>query len=415
MSFWKFSLGAEMTRAVIVLAITQTGCWGMVNLPPVIGREMAETLGLTLPLAFAGTSIMFVIAGLVAPLFGRAFVAYGAQRVMATGSVIATIGFAILACAPNPAIYFLAWIFLGFFCAATLTIGAYIFLNELAGPRAATAITLLLLVMALSTSLFWPLTAFLTAHFGWRVAVGCYAVLMISVMCPLLLFALPSTHHKRKENAAKNAQTPRANGSLRLPLALMVGAIALNGFACFGFEAVTIEVLKALSLSTHEAIAVGSAIGVLKILARLIDLAGRGKWDGLATATASSIFLLLSIGILLIGGGAIWSIALFAVLYGFGGGAYAISRATMPLVFFDRDTYTMAMSHIAMPLNLVYAAAPPLLAAMLSDGSVDWVLWTTLGCCVAALGLLTMLTFRRPPAIPRPLNEDLIAAAQPEP
>jgi hypothetical protein len=64
-------------------------------------------------------------------------------------------------------LYFVAWIVLGVAGSATLSIGTYIMLNEAAGRRAKSAIGVLMLV-GLSSSIFWPTTSFLSSLAGWR-------------------------------------------------------------------------------------------------------------------------------------------------------------------------------------------------------------------------------------------------------
>jgi hypothetical protein len=69
--------------------------------------------------------------------------------------------------------------------------------------------------------------------------------------------------------------------------------------------------------------------------------------------------------LLILNGGQFWAVAAFILLYGIGSGALAVVRATMPLVFYDRAEFAKASSHIALPLNLISAASPPVLAEML--------------------------------------------------
>lgn len=52
-------------------------------------------------------------------------------------------------------------------------------------------------------------------------------------------------------------------------------------------------------------------------------------------------------------------------LYGEELGAFAVARATMPLVFFEKSDYAAAMATIALPMNLINALAPPVLAALM--------------------------------------------------
>lgn len=55
------------------------------------------------------------------------------------------------------------------------------------------------------------------------------------------------------------------------------------------------------------------------------------------------------------------------MLFGVGSGAFSVARATMPLVFFEKADYTAAMANIALPMNLISAMAPPILAALMAS------------------------------------------------
>jgi hypothetical protein len=84
----------------------------------------------------------------------------------------------------------------------------------------------------------------------------------------------------------------------------------------------------------------------------------------------------------MIGGGSHWMIATFILLYGLGSGALAVARATIPLVFYDNVEFAKATSRIALPLNLISAASPPILVGLLSNFGSDALLVSA--CCARA-------------------------------
>ncbi len=99
---------------------------------------------------------------------------------------------------------------------------------------------------------------------------------------------------------------------------------------------------------------------------------------------------------LILSNGAHWAIAGFSLLYGLGSGALAISRATIPLVFYDKAEFAKATSHIALPLNLISAASPPLLVGLLTQFGSNAVLGLAIVCSCSALLILFLLSLRRP-------------------
>jgi len=390
-------LNRKIVFILIVLAIAQVVGWGTIGLPPVIGRQIAADLHMDIVAIFAGTSVHYVAMGLCAPALGSAFVRFGARRVMIVGTLVAVPGFALLALASGPVEYFAAWVVLGAAGSATLSTASYIMLNEVVGSGARNAIGALMLVTGLSSSIFWPTTAFLSDLAGWRAACLVYAGAMLLVCLPLYVFGLPRQHwteavEKRPSGAAEQQPTPVANSTLLL----LIAAGSLNAFITLGFSAVLIELLKALGLSQAEAIAFGSVLGVLQVGARGIDFLGGGKWDAITTGIVAGCVLPVAMLLLLTGPRAPSAIAVFILLYGLSSGALAVARATMPLVFYDRAAYATAVSRIMLPLNLISALSPPVLASVLTRVGANALLGLAIVCSCGALAILMVLRRRRP-------------------
>ena len=93
---------------------------------------------------------------------------------------------------------------------------------------------------------------------------------------------------------------------------------------------------------------------------------------------------------------------------GAGSGAMAVARATIPLSFYDSSAFARATARIALPLNLMSAAAPPVLASLLVHSGYVTMIDFVLVCCCIVLWLLVMLRRRRPGT---PEQADLSQAA----
>ncbi len=101
-----------LVRTLIVLALTQLIGWGTVGLVAIVGRRMADDLGMGVAAVFAGNSILYLAMGLCSPLLAKAFARLGARLVMICGTVIAILGFAALAFSHGPVAYYGAWVIL---------------------------------------------------------------------------------------------------------------------------------------------------------------------------------------------------------------------------------------------------------------------------------------------------------------
>jgi len=394
--------GKKIIGVLVVVAIGQVIGWGTVGLLAVVGRQVAADLGMDISAVFAGNSIFYVATGLSAPVLAKAFIRFGARRVMIAGTIVAAPGFVLLSNSTGPA-FFAAWVILGTAGSATLATATYILLNEMAGRNARRAIGALMLVTGLASSVFWPTTSFLSAALGWRGTCLVYAGLMVLVCLPLYTFGLPR-RTERKEDV----------GSLRLPgephivrkstFYLIVSATVLCAFVTFGFGATMIELLKAEGLSPTQAVTFGSMLGVIQVSARGLDFLGGGRWDGITTALIATSTLVVAILLLMIGGGSHWMIATFILLYGLGSGALAVARATIPLVFYDNVEFARATSRIALPLNLISAASPPILVGLLSNFGSNALLGFGMLCASAALLMLYWLSRHRPTIRPIAAN-----------
>jgi MFS family permease len=389
-------------RVLIVLAAAQITGWGSIGLTAVVAPLIATDLGMEVAAVFAGNSVLYAAMGLSAPILGRAFVRYGARAVMMAGSALAGPGFVVLALADGPIAYFAAWVVLGIAGSATLTNAANILLNEIAGRGARRAIAALMLATGLSSSLFWPTTAFLAGLGGWRGTCLVYAAAM-SVLClPLYRWGLPPL----AQTAARSAPVPETPEPppRTSTFWLIAFGITLNAFVTFGLSATLIELLVAEDLSRPNAVAHASMLGIVQVGARGIDFLGGGRWDGLTSGLFAGTLVVTALLVLAAHGGSPGAVMVFILIYGLGSGVLAVVRATLPLTFYDRAAYARAASRIALPLNLVTAAAPPILATVLTTFGREAVLLLTAGCVATATVTFLGLTRRRPGAGVQPLK-----------
>lgn len=393
MRFLKSDSG--LIGVLLVLAITQLIGWGTIGLPAVVGRDLGADLGLSLPAVFAGSSVLYVTMGLCAPWLAKAFARHGARKVMMVGTIVSVPGYIVLFFAREPMLYFAGWVILGMGGSATLSTGAYIMLNEVAGRGAKNAIGGLMLVTGLSSSIFWPTTSFLSAWLGWRGTCLVYAAMMLAINLPLYAFLAPRRKIATDDGgeAVKAAPPPAI---ARSTFGLVVCVITMNAFVNFGISAILIELLRAEGLAPAQALAFGSMLGVIQVSARGLDFLGGGRWDGITTGLVAGTALPVAMVLLMLSEGATWAVATFILLYGAGSGAMAVARATIPLVFYDQAEFAKAMSMIALPLNLASAISPPLLAGLLTQFGSRGALGLTLAFSCATVLILILLGRRRP-------------------
>lgn len=359
------------------------------NLPAITGSAMAESLGLPYPAVMAGPTVMLVTMALAAVPCLRLFERHGARLVMTSATAIAALGLATIATAGTAWAYFTGWLLVGMAGAGMLTTAMQIGVAEWAGPRARQAIGALLIFGGLSTTLSWPLLGALQGAFGWRAATLMGAALLLVIAAPIYWLLLA----KRPAGSTK----PKAAGPTppldRISFALLAFASAANGIVTWGFSLTIITLFEGRGLEHGMAVVVASFIGVTALTARLVDFAAGKRWNSLTTGLAAAAALPLSFAVLIVGTGAPAAIA-FVAVYGLASGVLAVARSTMPLDLFPPGAYARASSMLALPLNLSFACAPPLFAALLAGPGSDAALWVATGLSLSALLSLALLVLR---------------------
>ena len=388
-----------MFRAVAILSVTQIVAWAtMFMAVSVLGDAIAADLGLNSTEVFLGPSAMLVAMALASPATAWLYRRHDPRVVLISGSLAAIPGFCLLAVAQDPAVYYAGWVVLGIAGAGALTNAAHVYLSQAFAAAARRAIGAQMLAMALAPTVSWPMTAFLQHAFGWRATFVLFAAAMLFVVVPLTFFGLPPVRPAALKQGI-HAGRRGANGSRYwLVMGLLVGAIALNGFVTWGFQLVVIALFRDLSVPSALAVGFASAIGVVQLSARLLDFLGGNRWDGLTTGLVAAGLMPVSLIVLIAGSGAQWSIVAFLVLYGLSSGAMAVSRATMPLVFFEGADYATAIARAGLPLNLAFAAAPPLFSYAIDGFGSRTALMAAFALSIGTLACLAALNGIRPKA-----------------
>lgn len=378
-------------RVVAALSLTQLIGWGATFwMPAVTGPAMANDLGLALPMVMAGPTVMLVVMAMVSWPLSIVFERYGARPVMILGSPLGAAGLLVMGLADGPVPYVLSWIILGLAGACMLTTPAQIAVAEIAGEKARQALGVLILAGGLTSTIVWPLTGLLQAQWGWRTTTLAYAALMLLVCTPLHWMTL--ARRPREKSIAATAAEPAPIDRPRFVLLAM--SFAANGFVTWGFALTIIILFEAQGLDRASALA-AAFIGIAQWAGRLVDFLGGRRWSSFVTGLAGAALFPLSYIVLLLTSDFTGAM-LFATLYGVASGITTVTRATLPLQIFPIGAYARASAQLAVPLNLSFAAAPPVFAGVLSAGGPHAALWlATIVSIFAFCALLGLLLLHR--------------------
>ncbi|MEC5397535.1 MFS transporter [Uliginosibacterium sp. H1] len=363
---------ALLWRVVPALGITQIVGWGSLYYSvAVLAAPMAESLGVAQSLVFGAFSLALVVSGMAAPLAGRAIDRLGGRRVLAAGSAVGALALAVIALADSVAVFLGGWALAGLAMAACLYDAAFPALSQLAGTHYRRALTALTLFGGLASTVFWPLAWALHEAWGWRSALGGFALLHLLVCLPLHRWALPAaTPSVPTPGKAETTETTETIAPTA-PRGLVWLGLALSGNA-FVFSAIGAHVVGALGMATgvaSEAVWIAALIGPMQVGGRIVEFLFASRWSAIRVGVAALSATVLGMLLLWQAGSAAWVPMLFAVCYGAANGVMTIVRGTVPAELYGREAYGQLMGRLAQPAFFAKAAAPLAVSLLLGSGA----------------------------------------------
>ena len=364
----------KLTRQVLALGTTQTIAWASSTyLPAILAQPIALELGVSRSTIFAAYSVALVVMALAGPAAGRAIDLHGGRRVLALSNLVLALGLVLLAASTGVALLFAAWCVLGAGMALGLYDAAFATLVRLHGRAARAPITGITLIAGFASTVGWPLTTYLAAHFGWRNGCLAWAGIHLLLALPLNLLCIPKNASADEEAdtktpAASPGDTGRAAGepasaapqSTRRVFALLSLFAAATAFVTSAMAAHLPGLLMATGVSAAVAVTAGALLGPAQVAARVMEfgIAQRLRIHPLRIARVATA--LHPLGALLLGVlfGAPLGAFGFAVLHGAGNGMITIARGTLPLALFGPHGYGARTGMLSVAARGMQAVAP---------------------------------------------------------
>ncbi|WP_279357686.1 MFS transporter [Methylobacterium indicum] len=390
---------------IAALGVTQIFAWGCsYYLLTVLGPSIAAETGWPLPWIFGSLTAGMLAAGAVAPLAGRLIGRHGGRPVLAVSSGLLATGLTLLALAPNLPVFALAWLVIGLGMGSGLYDAAFATLGRLYGADARPSITALTLWGGFSSTLCWPLSAFLLAHLGWRGTCLSYAALQLALSLPLILGLVPRAPPRPLPAPGTRADIALTPGE-RSTFLVLAAVATCTSVATSVISVHLLTLLQDRGLTLAAAVSLGTLIGPSQVGARLLEVANRSRHHPIWTLTAA--VALMAAGLVLLWAGLV-APALVLVIYGAGNGLYSIARGTLPLVLFGPERYAGLLGRLAKPSLATQALAPSAAAWLIAHRGADATLAVLAVLAlvdVALVGILWRL-HRRGAAAPRPVHDE---------
>lgn len=407
-------------RAIWALGVTQIIGYGTLYYAfSVLSPAIGVGFGWSAEWVFGALSLALLAGGLMSPVAGHFADRLGAARIMAVGSVFATVTLSAAALAPNGYTFAAALIAMEITAAFVLYPSAFAALVQLGGRNAQRSITHLTLIAGFASTLFWPLTAWLHTFLDWRAVFLVFALLHLLVAAPLHLWLLRQTPPVRPditaEPPAPEPLVPDASHATGLlpaarrsqVFALLLAGFAIEGFILAGMLLHLVPLLGTLGLGT-SAVLVTTLFGPAQVLGRLSNmLVGAGlRQTNLGVFAA----LLLPLGVLVLAttSPSLPGAIVFAILFGMGSGLISIVSGSLPLELFGRDRYGSRLGWLSSARQIASALAPFVIALTIGKAGTMAALWavTVAGIFATAAFVAIAASVRQADGTPgRPVSQ----------
>lgn len=359
-------------RVITALGFTQIIGWGTTYYAlGALSMDIAADRGWSKFLIFGAFSAALLIAGFISRAAGRAVDTHGGRLLMAAGSALAALGCLILAFASEPWIYVAGWLVLGPAMRLILYDAAFPSLAQVAREKSRRSISYLTLFGGLASTVFWPVSHYLSQEIGWQNTFLVYALLHLLVCLPLHLLFLGRGDDREAiadQPSPDPAAAPLLAGADRnRAMAAFALVLALNGIVFSSISAHVVPLFEGLGFTAAGAVTLAALIGPSQVASRIGDILA-GHYVKTMTLGLIAVGLLPAALMIFAGGGfALWAALAFALLYGMSNGLMSIIKGIIPLSLFGREGYGLVIGTLTTPQLILNAIAPTLFALVLDQ------------------------------------------------
>lgn len=358
----------------------------------ILAPGMAKDLGLSLEEVFGVFSVSLFIGGLSAPMIGKQMDRIGAATVLTIGSGLSALMLAFSAWSPSVFVFALAIVLTEVSSGMVQYQAAFAALVERDPHTAPRSITYLTLIGGFASTIFWPISAALSAYLTWREIYLVFAALNLLVCMPLHFWMMG----KARAAHAGGLLRPRVHVAGAVPverrrgaMLLVSAAFAILGFTLASILAHMVPLLGTLGLG-GAAVVIGSLFGPAQVLSRLVNMVFGTNLSPPMLAVISAALMVFGIVILGLSGGNMVGAIAFSICLGLGSGINSIAQGSLPLYLFGSDGYGAITGKMTAARLATGAAAPFVFSMAMERLGLDVSLFAT-----AALGLIGIAAFLR--------------------
>jgi MFS family permease len=326
----------------------------------VLAGPMRQALGCDADTMAGAFSLALLIWGVATYPVGVALHRWGGRVVMSAGSVLAGLAFMGLSGVNSIWAFYALWAGLGLAMALTLYEPAFAVIVQSFSADRRRRIGWLTIVGGLASTVFWPLSHYLSTQLGWRNTALSFAALHLLVCLPVHL-SLPRARlaedtegPARPEPTAAEPMPPEH----RSAFVQLAACFTIYGFVTAAMAVQVIPVLQSRGLDAASALSLAACIGPMQATGRALDLAMGNRMNARHVGILTLSLMPLSLAALWL---AQWRPELclvFVVAYGLGLGLMTVVKATAPLNLFGAKRYARNSGVLGAPAVIARAAGP---------------------------------------------------------
>ena len=377
------------SRLTARLGVSQFIGWSSgFYLPAILAVPISESLGIATETFFWAFTVALLVAAFLGPRVGKAIDRLGGRRVLPFGSIAFILGLSTLAASTSVQMLFAAWVLIGIGAAMGNYDAAFATVVTFFGDESNKIIAGITVFVGLSSTISWPLNAWVTENFSWQWAVMVWAFAHLLISLPLNL-TIPRLEPRPAAEPAP--ETPAGNKRrIRIDLLIVVFAVmfALEGFMVASVNTILPFLLTELGASIGAALFAAAILGPSQVLARVLLVALGKMMTPMRVAGLAMLAHPLGVVLVLVFG--VDALIPFVILQGIAVGLDPFIRGTLPLLFFGPEQFGERQGYIMMFSKIVVAFSPLLLTVIVLRNPIAGIL-TTMSMGLAAFLLLMVL------------------------
>lgn len=347
-----------------------------------------------------GLTAAILVAALIAPFVGRLIDDGHGRLLLGGGALVGALGLAWLSMSAGHKSFVLAWMVIGAGQGACLFEPTFAFLARVLRQRARRAILVVGLIGGLATLLAYPAAALLTDLYGWRIAVGSFALMTAVVMAPLMYaggaLLEPASLHLDRETRNRAGRLALASARRRPTFWGLMISFALLAIAEGMILSHAVSAMVEFGQVEAVALLAMTLLGPCMAAGRLCMLLFKPNGASFAIAVIAALSMAAGIALLPFAGEHV-GIGLIAMsVFGLGCGLIIVLKPILVSECLGYLSIGAILGALALPCFTALAAAPYGAALLWEHGGYPLaILVATIAATLGALGLFAVALSRR--------------------